>query len=342
VVTALNVTEASLMLIDGQYGVEVGTQNQYRIVESIHKPLLMAINKMEAEKSDFDNVLNNLKETFGNKVVPIQFPVSSGPGFKSIVDLLLMKQLNYGPDGGKATITDIDASVADRAEELKSELVEMAAENDEALMDKFFETGELSEEEMIDGIRKGLIDCSIIPVMCCSGEKEMGIDRMLEILGNVVPAPQDMPSQTDTEGNEVALDPNGPVSLFFFKTTVEPHIGEVSYFKVMSGTIKAGTDLNNMNRGSKERVAQLNVVCGLTKTAVDEMSAGDLGATVKLKDVRRGNTLNEKGLESIFDFIEYPAPKFQRAIRPQNESEIEKLGAILNRMHEEDPTLLIE
>jgi elongation factor G len=140
----------------------------------------------------------------------------------------------------------------------------------------------------------------------------------------------------------VTLDPNGPVSLFFFKTTVEPHIGEVSYFKVMSGTIKAGTDLNNMNRGSKERVAQLNVVCGLTKNAVDEMAAGDLGATVKLKDVRRGNTLNEKGLESIFDFIEYPAPKFQRAIRPQNESEIEKLGAILNRMHEEDPTLLIE
>ena len=342
VVTALNVTEASLMLIDGQYGVEVGTQNQYRTVDSIHKPLLMAINKMEAEKSDFDNVLNNLKETFGNKVVPIQFPVTSGPGFKSIVDLLLMKQFNYGPDGGKATITDIDASVADRAEELKSELVEMAAENDEALMDKFFETGELSEEEMIEGIRKGLVDCSIIPVMCCSGEKEMGIDRMLEILAGVVPAPQDMPAQTDTEGNEVALDPNGPVSLFFFKTTVEPHIGEVSYFKVMSGTIKAGTDLNNMNRGSKERVAQLNAVCGLTKTAVDEMAAGDLGATVKLKDVRRGNTLNEKGLESIFDFIEYPAPKFQRAIRPQNESEIEKLGAILNRMHEEDPTLLIE
>ena len=342
VVTALGVTEAALMLIDGQYGVEVGTQNQYRIVDAAHKPLLMAINKMEAEKSDFDNVLNNLKETFGNKVVPIQFPVTSGPGFKSIVDLLLMKQLNYGPDGGKATITDIDASVADRAEELKSELVEMAAENDEALMDKFFETGELSEEEMIEGIRKGLVDCSIIPVMCCSGEKEMGIDRMLEILGGVVPAPQDMPAQTDTEGNEVTLDPNGPVSLFFFKTTVEPHIGEVSYFKVMSGTIKAGTDLNNMNRGSKERVAQLNVVCGLTKNTVDEMAAGDLGATVKLKDVRRGNTLNEKGLESIFDFIEYPAPKFQRAIRPQNESEIEKLGAILNRMHEEDPTLLIE
>ena len=342
VYTALGVTEAGLMVIDGQYGVEVGTQNQYRVVDGLHKPLLMVINKMEAEKSDFDNVLNNLKETFGNKVVPLQFPATSGPGFKSIVDLLLMKQLTYGPDGGKATISDIDPARADKAEELKSALVEMAAENDETLMDKFFETGELSEEEMIDGIRKGLIDSSIIPVMCCSGEKEMGIDRLLEILGNIVPAPQDMAAQTDTEGNEVALDPAGPVSLFFFKTTVEPHIGEVNYFKVMSGTIKAGTDLNNMNRGSKERVAQLNVVCGLTKNTVDEMAAGDIGATVKLKDVRRGNTLNEKGLESTFDFIEYPAPKFQRAVRPQNESEIEKLGAILNRMHEEDPTLLIE
>ena len=184
VYTALNVTEAGLMVIDGQYGVEVGTQNQYRIVDSIHKPLLMVINKMEAEKSDFDNVLNNLKETFGNKVVPLQFPASSGPGFKSIVDLLLMKQLTYGPDGGKATISDIDPALADKAEELKSALVEMAAENDESLMDKFFETGELSEEEMIDGIRKGLIDCNIIPVMCCSGEKEIGIDRLLEILGN--------------------------------------------------------------------------------------------------------------------------------------------------------------
>ena len=342
IVTALNVTEAGLMVIDGQYGVEVGTQNQYRTVEKIGKPLLMTINKLEAEKSDFDNVLSQLRETFGNKVVPLQFPVTSGPGFKAIVDLLLMKQLNYGPDGGKATVTDIDPSVADKAEELKSALVEMAAENDEALMDKFFESGELSEEEMIDGIRKGLIDSSIIPVLCTGGEKSIGIDRMLEVLANIVPAPADMPAPADTEGNEVAPDPNGPVSLFFFKTTVEPHIGEVSFFKVMSGTLRPGTDLNNMNRGSKERIAQLNSVAGLTKTTVDELAAGDIGATVKLKDVRRGNTLNDKGSEHIFDYIEYPAPKYQRAVRPQNESEIEKLGAVLNRMHEEDPTLLIE
>ncbi len=341
VVTALNVTEASLMVIDGQYGVEVGTLNQFRTATTIGKPMLMLINKLEAEKSDFDNVLNQLRESFGNKVVPVQFPVTSGPGFKAIVDLLLMKQITYSPDG-KATIGDIDPSVADKAEELKSALVEMAAENDESLMDKFFETGELSEEEMIDGIRKGLVDCSIIPVMCASGEKSFGIGRMLEVMANIVPSPADMPAVADVEGNEVAPDPNAPVSLFFFKTTVEPHIGEVSFFKVMSGTLRAGTDLNNESRGSKERIAQLNAVCGLTKTNVDALEAGDIGATVKLKDVRRGNTLNDKGSEHIFDFIQYPAPKYQRAVRPQNESEIEKLGAILNRMHEEDPTLLIE
>ena len=342
VVTALNVTDSALMLIDGQYGVEVGTQNQYRTVSGINKPLIMAINKLEAEKSDFDNVINQLKETFGNKVVPIQFPVTSGPGFNSIVDLLTMKQYTYAADGGKATIGDIDGSVADKAEELKAELMEAAAGSDDALMEKFFDTMELSEEETMQGLLKGIASCDIIPVICISGEKNMGVDRMLEVLANIAPSPCDMAGINDTDGNEVKPDENGPVSLFFFKTTIEPHIGEVSYFKVMSGTLKAGSDLNNMNRGSKERLAQLNTVCGQQKVTVDQLAAGDLGATVKLKDVRRGNTLNDKGCEHVFDFIEYPAPKFQRAIKPLNESEIEKLGGILNRMHEEDPTWLIE
>ena len=342
VVTALNVTDAALMLVDGQYGVEVGTQNQYRTVAGLNKPLIMAINKLEAEKSDFDNVLSQLKEAFGNKGVPIQFPVTSGTGFNSIVDLLTMKQYTYGADGGKATVGDIDASVADKAEELKAELMEAAAGSDDALMEKFFEEMELNEEETMEGLLKGIASCSIIPVVCISGEKNMGVDRMLEVLANIVPSPCDMPGVPNTEGEEVKPDANGPVSLFFFKTTIEPHIGEVSYFKVMSGTLKVGTDLNNANRGSKERIAQINVVCGQNKQTVDEVHAGDIAATVKLKDVRRGNTLNDKGCENMFDYIEYPAPKYQRAIKPLNESEIEKLGSLLNRMHEEDPTWLIE
>ncbi|MBQ4007230.1 MAG: elongation factor G, partial [Muribaculaceae bacterium] len=203
VITALNVTDAGLMLIDAQYGVEVGTQNQYRTVNRIKKPLIFAMNKLEAEKSDFDNVLTQLKEVFGNKVVPIQFPVTSGPGFNSIIDLLLMKQLTYSGDSGKATISDIPADLADKAEEMKANLFEMAAENDEELMMKYLDEMELNDEETIDGIRKGLIDCSIIPLMCCSGEKNIGVDRMLEILGEIVPAPTDMPAVKDTEGNEV-------------------------------------------------------------------------------------------------------------------------------------------
>lgn len=341
-VTALNITDAGVIVVNSQYGVEVGTQNIYRTAAKINKPVIFALNKMDAENVDYDNLINQLKEAFGNKVVPIQFPVATGPDFNSIVDVLIMKQLTWGPDGGATTITDIAPEYQDRAAEMNQALVEMAAENDETLMDKFFEQGALSEDEMREGIRKGLIDRSICPVFCVSALKDMGVRRMMEFLGNVVPFVNEVKAPVNTEGVEIKPDANGPLSVFFFKTTVEPHIGEVSYFKVMSGTLKAGMDLNNVDRGSKERLAQISVVCGQIKTPVDALEAGDIGAAVKLKDVRTGNTLNDKGVEYKFDFIKYPAPKYQRAIRPVNESEIEKLGGILNRMHEEDPTWKIE
>lgn len=209
-------------------------------------------------------------------------------------------------------------------------------------MDKFFEQGSLNEDEMREGIRKGLVACSIYPVFCVSAAKDMGVRRMMEFLGNVVPFVSEMPAPVDESGVEVAPDSNGPLSLFFFKTTVEPHIGEVSYFKVMSGTLKAGMDLTNMNRGTKERLAQIYTVCGQIKTPIDTIEAGDIGAAVKLKDVRTGNTLNDKGCEYTFNFIKYPAPKYQRAIKAINEAETEKLSAVLTKMHEEDPTWLVE
>ncbi len=341
-VTALSVTDTGVLTVDGQYGVEVGTQNTFRTAEGMNKPIIFVVNKLEAEKADFDNVLSQLREAYGSKVVPLQFPVSCGAGFNSIIDLVLMKQLTWGKDGGKPTVSDIPAEFADKAEEMHNELLEMAAENDEELMMKFLDEMTLNEDEMREGIRKGLIDRSIFPVICVSGIKDIGVSRMMELLGEIVPLAAEMPAVPDTNGEEVAPDPNGPVSIFFFKTTIEPHIGEVSYFKVMSGTLKAGADLNNMTRGSKERIAQINAVCGQIKTPVEQMEAGDIGATVKLKDVRRGNTLNDKGCEYVFDFIQYPAPKYQRAIRAINESETEKLSGVLNRMHEEDPTWLIE
>ncbi len=337
-ITALNVTDTGVIVINSQYGVEVGTQNIFRTASSIKKPIIFALNQLDGEKADFENVVDQMKDIFGNKLVLIQYPLSTGASFNSMIDVLLMKKYSWGPDGGVPTIEDIPAEEMERAQELHQALVEAAAENDETLMEKFFEQGHLSEDEMREGIRKGLIDRSIYPVFCVSAAKDMGVRRMMEFLGNVVPFVEEMPAPVNTAGEEVKPDSNGPLSLFMFKTTVEPHIGEVSYFKVMSGTLTPGVDLDNVTRDSKERIAQIFCVCGQIKTPVDKLCAGDIGATVKLKDARTGNTLDEKGCDYAFDFIKYPAPKYQRAIRPVTESDAEKLSGILTRMHEEDPT----
>ena len=341
-ITALNVTDTGVILINGQYGVEVGTQNIFRTATGLHKPIIFAINQLDGEKADYDNVLEQMREVFGSRIVPVQYPLASGPGFNAMIDVLLMKKYSWGPDGGVPKIEEIPAEELERANEMHKALVEAAAENDETLMEKFFEEEHLTEDELRMGIRKGLVENSIFPVFCVSAAKDMGVRRMMEFLGNVVPFVEDMPAPVDTEGNEVAPDSDGPLSVFVFKTTVEPHIGEVSYFKVMSGTLKAGADLENVSRGTKERLAQIFCVCGQIKTPVDALAAGDIGATVKLKDVRTGNTLDEKGCEIAFDFIKYPAPKYQRAIRPVTESDAEKLSGILTRMHEEDPTWQVE
>ena len=341
-VTALNVTDTGVIVIDAQYGVEVGTQNIFRTTARLRKPVIFAINQLDGDKADYDNALTQMREIFGPKVVPIQYPLSCGPGFNAMIDVLLMKKYSWGPEGGVPTIEEIPQEEMEKALELHQQLVEAAAENDETLMEKFFDQGHLTEDEMREGIRKGLVDRSIYPVFCVSALKDMGVRRMMEFLGNVVPFVEDMPAPVDTKGEAVKPDSNGPLSIFMFKTTVEPHIGEVQYFKVMSGTLSAGADLENVSRGSKERLAQIYCVCGQIKTPVDKLSAGDIGATVKLKDVRTGNTLDEKGCDIAFDFIKYPAPKFQRAVRPVNEADSEKLSGILNRMHAEDPTWIVE
>lgn len=337
-ITALNVTDTGVILINSQYGVEVGTQNIFRTATSLNKPIIFALNQLDGEKADFENVVDQMKDIFGNKIVLVQYPLSTGQNFNAMIDVLLMKKYSWGPDGGVPVIEDIPEEEMPRALDLHQKLVEAAAENDETLMEKFFDQGHLTEDEMREGIRKGLVDNSIYPVFCVSAAKDMGVRRMMEFLGNVVPFVEDMPAPENTAGEEVAPDSNGPLSLFMFKTTVEPHIGEVSYFKVMSGTLTPGVDLDNVSRDSKERIAQIYCVCGQIKTPVDKLCAGDIGATVKLKDVRTGNTLDEKGCDYAFDFIKYPAPKYQRAVRPVTESDAEKLSTILTRMHEEDPT----
>lgn len=340
--TALNVTDTALLLINGQFGPEVGTQNHFRYTEKLQKPVIFLVNQLDNENCDYEKVVEDLRSIYGNKVVPVQYPVKTGPDFCELIDVILMKKLKWGAEGGEPTIEDIPAEEKERAEAMHKELIEAAAENDEGLMEKFFETEHLTEDEMREGIRKGMVTRSIFPVFCVCASKNMGVGRLMEFLGNVVPFVDEMPAVHNSRGEEVKLDPNGPTSIYFFKTGVEPHIGEVQYFKVMSGTVHEGDDLSNADRGSKERMAQIFVCSGANREKVEKLSAGDIGCTVKLKDVRTGNTLNGKDCEHRFNFIKYPNPKYTRAIRAVNEADTEKMMAALNRMRQEDPTWEVE
>ena len=266
--TALNVTDTAILLLNGQYGPEVGTQNHFRYTEKLGKPVIFLVNQLDHEKCDYDMVLEQLRSAYGSKVVPVQYPLATGPNFNSLIDVLLMKKYSWGPD--------------------------------------------------------------------------MGVRRLMEFLGNVVPFVNEMPPVHNTRGEVVEPNPNGPTSLYFFKTAVEPHIGDVQYFKVMSGKVHEGEDFTNADRGSKERIAQIYACAGANRIKVEEMVAGDIGCTVKLKDVHTGNTLNGKGTENRFNFVKYPNSKYSRAIKPVNEADTEKMMAILNRMREEDPTWVIE
>jgi elongation factor G len=341
-VTALNVTDTAIILINGQYGVEVGTDHSFRNTDKYNKPAIFVVNQLDHEKTDFEQILEQLRENYGNKVLPVQYPLATGPGFNSLIDVILMKRLTWGPEGGAPTLDDIPAGEMAKAEAMRAALVEAAAENDEALMEKFFAEEPLTEDDIRLGMREGLVTRSLFPVFCVSANKAMGVRRLMEFLGNVAPYVTDMPLYTNTKGESVNPDPNGPASVFFFKTSVEPHIGEVNYFRVMSGKIKEGDDLLNSDRGSKERIAQLFCVAGSNRIKIEELVAGDIGATVKLKDVKTGNTMNGKGAEHTFKFIKYPEPKYRRAIKPVNEADVEKMMSILNRMREEDPTWIIE
>ncbi|MFM2292537.1 MAG: hypothetical protein RIS29_2350 [Bacteroidota bacterium] len=342
VVTSLNVTDTALILINTHYGVEVGTTNHFRYTEKFHKPVIFVTNQLDHDKADFDKTLEQLKENFGPKVVQIQYPVNVGPQFNAVVDVLKMKMYRWKPEGGTPDVLEIPNDQIEKAQELHNILVEAAAEHDEGLMEKFFDQGSLDEEEMRVGIRKGLLHRDMFPVFCVCAGKDMCVRRLMEFVGNVVPSVELTQNPKTIDGQEVKPDPNGPTSLYVFKTSVEPHIGEVSYFKVMSGKVKEGDDVVNVDRGSKERLSQIFAVAGQIRNKVDMLVAGDIGATVKLKDTRTGNTLNEKGCEYDFKEIKYPDPKYRRAIRAASEADEEKLSEVLTRMHEEDPTWIIE
>ena len=301
--------------------------------------MVLVINQLDHEKANFEKCVETAKECFGKNVTVVQYPVNPGSGFNTIIDVLTMKMYKFPASGGKPEISDIPADQLDHANELHYELIEKAAENDEALMELYFEKDTLTEEEARKGITIGLIERGIFPVFCISAKKDIGVGRLMEFIVNTVPSPADMPPP-NVSGKEIKCEKTGKISLFVFKTSVEPHIGEINYFKVMSGEIREGIDLNNNSTNNKERIAQIFTVAGKNRIKVPGMVAGDIGATVKLKGTKTNHTL---AIENIkFDPIQFPEPKYRTAIKPVSEGDEEKLGEILQRMHDEDPTIVVE
>jgi elongation factor G len=341
-ITSLNVTDTAIMVVNATQGVEVGTENMFRYTEKYHKPVIFLINQLDHEKANYEGSVEAIHETFGKKAIVVQYPITVGPGFNALIDVLKMKLYQWGPNGGEPTVSEIPASEKEKADEYHNALVEAAAENDEKLMELFFEQGSLNEDELRMGIKAGLKARDLFPIFCCSALKDMGIRRFMEFLGNIVPFVSEMPKPKTQSGVEVEPNVNGPASIYVFKTSIEPHLGEVSFFKVMSGKVSEGMDLVNQNKDAKERLSQLYCVAGNTRHKVAEMVAGDIGATVKLKETKTNHTLNVKGCDYLFEPIKYPNPKFRTAIKAASESDEERLGEIMNRFHEEDPTIVIE
>ena len=342
VIPALSVAATGLLLFNAVNGVEVGTEIANRNAEKFHKPLIFVINHLDHENSNWENTMEMAKTTFGNKLAIVQYPLNPGTSYNKVIDVLKMKMLQWGPNGGAPEVLDIPASELERAEEVHNQLVEMAAENDEELMELFFEQGNLNEDEMRKGLKMGMLSRSLYPVFCTCAARDMGIRRLMEFICNVAPNPGELAPVETADGKFVKMNIHGPTSIFVFKTSIEQHVGEVTYFKVISGILKEGMDLINTTKNSKERISQIYAVAGKTRVKVPEMQAGDIGATVKLKDVKHNHTLCDKDAEISYPPLKYPAPRYTTAIKAANEADEEKMGEYLHKLAEEDPTYIIE
>jgi elongation factor G len=342
VISSLFASDSAVMTINVQNGVEVGTEIHFRHSEKENKPLIIVINGLDHEKANFEKSLEMLKERLSNNVILIQYPVNEGVGFNSVIDVLKMKMLRYAKEGGKAEVLEIPADQAAKAAELHSALIEKAAESDESLMEQFFANDTLTEEEIRKGISKGIRTRGLFPVLCLSSKHNIGVDRLMEFILTEAPAVTDMNAPVNSKGNEVKPNPAGPASVYVFKSSIEEHIGEIHYFRVYSGKVTENLDVINSNNGTKERLAQLYVCAGKNRTRVSELLPGDIGAFVKLKNTKTGHTLNVPGNDWKYEGVIFPEPKYRTAIKAQNESDDEKLGEALNKIHLEDPTIIIE
>lgn len=342
VFSAFRIADTGIMVINAVNGVEVGTQIFGRYAEENEKPFILAVNQLDHDKANWDNTIESLQKTFGKKVVIIQYPLTTGADFDTFIDVLTMKMYKHDGDSGVVHELPIPADEEDRANELHNALVEAAAENDDALMEMFFEKGTLSEEDIRIGLRAGIAHRDVFPVLCLSAKKDVGIRRMMEFLINNTPSPNQKPKPTTIDGTEVAFDAAGAPCLFVFKTQIEQHLGEISYFKVVSGKISEGMELINNSNGTREKISQIFATAGKNRVKVPELVAGDVGCTVKLKNTKTSHTLAGNGKTWEFAPMAFPEAKFRTAIRPKNQADEEKLGELLNKAHQEDPTILVE
>ena len=341
VISSLHVTDTALMSVNAQNGVEVGTEITWRHTEKLAKPVIFVVNHLDVELANFEETVRQLKQQFGNNVTVIQYPVDQGNGFSSIIDLLKMKMYKYPAGGGKPEILDIPAEEKDKAEEMNSALIEELASKDEALMEEFFEKETLSEDQINQALLIGLKSRGMFPVMCACSKNNIGVGRILEFVANSAPAPDEMPGVKTTDGKVLTCKTSDPASLFVFKTTIEAHLGEITYFKVYAGEVTEGQDMMNPNRTTKERISQLFVMNGKNREKVEKFVAGDIGATIKLKNTYTNNTLNSlKNPDDIIEAMTYPNPKFRVAVKAKNANDEEKIGATLNELAKMDSTLI--
>lgn len=341
VISALRVADTGVMLINGHMGVEVGTDIIWEYTEKFKTPMIFAVNKLDDDNADFDKCVREAKSHFGNNVVVVQYPRQQGAGFHEIIDVLRMTMYKFKDDGGKPEKLAIPDEEKERAETLHKELIEAIASNDETLMEKYFDKGELDEDEMKSGMKKAMINHDLFPLFCLSGERNMGSGRLMGFIDNVCPSANEMPAQVTKNGSTLPCDANGPACIFIYKTVSEPHVGELSYFKVYSGTLRSGMELENESTGANEKINQMFLVEGNKRTPIQELVAGDIGATLKLKNTHVNNTLHVKGKNYELANIEFPAPNMTVAIESLKKGEEEKLSVALHQLKEEDPTLIV-
>ncbi|MDO8898568.1 MAG: elongation factor G [Bacteroidales bacterium] len=341
ILASVNVADTAIFTVNGQSGVEATTENAWRQAEKSEKPVVFFINQLDHHNANFDEAVRQLKDYFSDKVTLAQYPVRTGEGFDSIIDLMLMKMLKFKQGGGTPEVLDIPADEMDKAEELHRKLIENAAEGDESLMEKYFENDTLSLDEIRFGIKMGMVSRGVFPVFCGASKHGIGVVRLMDFIVYTCPAPHEVTPRKTTAGKEFHCKSTEPAGLFIFKLSNEQHLGEISLIKVYGGEIYEGQDLINPRTGNKERVSQLFAVNGKNREKLERVIAGDIVVTIKLKDVRANDSLfDPKAADAPFEPIAYPDPVFTIAVKAVSSTDDEKLGSVLQDMHRIDPTIL--